>query len=129
MGDHVLTGVVPWPAELAERYRRLGYWSGETIGQALTRSVAVNADRVAVVDGARRLTYRELGGLVERFALHLAERGIGDGARAIFQLPNVLEFVVAYFACLRVGAVPVCCLPAHRHAEIDYLARFTEAAA
>jgi 2,3-dihydroxybenzoate-AMP ligase len=122
-------GVVPWPAEFAERYRRRGYWTGETIGAAFERAVDANADRLAVVDGPRRLTYRELGRLVDRFALHLAERGLGDGARAIFQLPNVLEFVIAYFACLRVGAIPVCCLPAHRHAEIEYLARFTEAAA
>jgi non-ribosomal peptide synthetase component E (peptide arylation enzyme) len=37
--------------------------------------------------------------------------------------------VVAYFACLKVGAIPLACLPAHRHAEISYLASFTEAAA
>jgi 2,3-dihydroxybenzoate-AMP ligase len=41
----------------------------------------------------------------------------------------VLEFVIAYVACLRVGAIPLTCLPAHRQAEIGYLARFTEATA
>jgi 2,3-dihydroxybenzoate-AMP ligase len=70
-----------------------------------------------------------LSGLVNRLALHLAEREISGGARVVFQLPNVLEFIVAYFACLKVGAIPLACLPAHRHAEIEYLARFTDAAA
>ena len=124
-----MPGVVPWPADVAQRYRDLGLWAGVTLGDAIDRSIAEHADRVAVVDGARRVTYRQLGDLSDRLAHHLARRGVADGARAIFQLPNVLEFVVAYVACLKVGAVPVACLPAHRHAEIGYLAKFTEARA
>jgi len=124
-----LEGMVPWPADVTQRYRARGYWTGETIGSAFDRSVATHADRVAVVDGDRRLTYRHLAGLVDRLAHHLAEREIVGGARVIFQLPNVCEFVIAYFACLKVGAIPLACLPAHRHAEIGYLARFTEARA
>src|SRR6185369_16264496 len=121
--------LVPWPDDVAARYRALGYWTGETIGDAFDRSVAAHADRVAVVDGARRVDYAELGRRVDRLALHLAERRIAAGACVVFQLPNVLEFIVAYFACLKTGAVPLACLPAHRHAEIGYLARLTEAAA
>jgi 2,3-dihydroxybenzoate-AMP ligase len=125
----VLAGVVPWPPDVAERYREGGLWEGVSLGEAFDHSVAAFAERVAVVDGDQRLTYRELGALSDRLALHLAGRGIAEGERAVFQLPNVLEFVVAYVACLKVGAVPVTCLPAHRHAEIGYLAKFTEARA
>ncbi|PYM13134.1 MAG: 2,3-dihydroxybenzoate-AMP ligase, partial [Candidatus Rokuibacteriota bacterium] len=106
-----------YPDDVAERYRKRGYWAGLTLGDAFDASIAEHADRVAVVDGTRRLTYRDLGTLVDR------------GERVVFQLPNVTEFVVAYLACVKVGAIPVACLPAHRHAEIGYLARFTEAAA
>jgi 2,3-dihydroxybenzoate---[aryl-carrier protein] ligase len=125
----VLDGFVPWPEPFARRYRARGHWAGITLGDALERSFAANADRLAVVDGERRLTYGELGRLVDRLALHFGDRGIARGACVVFQLPNVLEFVVAYVACLRVGAIPLTCLPAHRHAEIGYLARFTEATA
>ncbi len=120
---------VPWPEAFARRYRERGYWAGTTLGEALGRSFASNADRLAIVDGERRVTYRELGRLAHRLALHFGERGIARGACVVFQLPNVLEFVIAYVACLRVGAIPLTCLPAHRHAEIGYLARFTDAAA
>lgn len=122
-------GVVAWPPEFAEQYRQRGYWIDVPIGDAFERAVATHAEREAVVDGERRLTYRELGQLVERLALHLAQRGIASGKRVVFQLPNIWEFVVAYFACLKVGAIPLTCLPAHRHTEIEYLARFTEASA
>lgn len=125
----MLDGVVGWPAEFARRYRERGCWRGVTLGEAFDRSVVTNADRVAVVDGARRWSYRELGGRVDRLALQLARRGISGGQRVVFQLPNVLPFIVGYFACLKVGAIPLACLPAHRHAEIEYLGRFTEAAA
>ena len=127
-GASLVDGIVPWPDDFARRYRRRGHWRGTPLGRALDASFAAHRDRMAVVDGARRLTYGALGGLVDRLALHLAARGLHSGARVIFQLPNVVEFVVAYVACLKVGAIPVACLPAHRHAEIGYLARHTEAA-
>jgi 2,3-dihydroxybenzoate-AMP ligase len=99
------------------------------LGEAFDRAVANYAHREAVVDGPKRLTYQELGQLVNRFALYLAGQGITSEKRVVFQLPNVWEFIVAYFACLKVGAIPLTCLPAHRHAEIEYLTKLTEAAA
>ncbi len=125
----MLAGAVPWPDDVAERYRARGFWDDVTLGDAFDRAMTANADRLAVVDGERRVTYGELHALVDRLALHLAGRDIADGERVIFQLPNVLEFVVAYVACLKTGAIPVTCLPAHRHAEIAHLAKFTEARA
>ncbi len=123
----MLDGMAPWPAEAAERYRRVGCWRGVAIGEEFDRSVAINAERIAVVDGERRVSYRELGRMVNRLALHLAQRGVGESRRVIFQLPNSVECVVAYFACLKTGAIPVATLPAHRHTEIGHLARFAEA--
>jgi 2,3-dihydroxybenzoate-AMP ligase len=123
----MLDGVVPWPEPAAELYRQLKYWRGEAIGERFDRSVADNAARLAVVDGERRVTYRELGAMVERLALHFAERGVVAGRRVIFQLPNSLECAAAYFACLKTGAIPVATLPAHRHTEIGHLGRFTDA--
>ena len=125
----MLDGMVPWPADLASRYRAKGYWAGSTLGEAFDRAVATYAHREAVVDGPKRITYQELGQLVNRFALYLARQRITSGKRVVFQLPNVWEFIVAYFACLKVGAIPLTCLPAHRHAEIEYLTKLTEAAA
>ncbi len=66
-----------------------------TLGDAFDRSAQVNSARVAVVDGGRRVTYGELSGLVNGLALHLAEREISGGARVVFQLPNVLEYLAA----------------------------------
>jgi salicylate---CoA ligase len=45
------------------------------------------------------------------------------------QLPNGWEFPVLLLACLRAGIVPVMALPAHRRAELSYLAVHAEASA
>jgi 2,3-dihydroxybenzoate-AMP ligase len=120
-------GMIPWPADVAARYVAKGYWRGVAIGDVFDESMRRNADREAVVEGERRITYRQLGLMVERLALHFAQRGISQGRRVMFQLPNSIECVIAYFACLKVGAIPTACLPAHRYTEIEHLARFTDA--
>jgi 2,3-dihydroxybenzoate-AMP ligase len=120
-------GMVTWPADLATKYVANGYWQQALIGDVFDHSVRIHAEREAVVDAARRITYRELGMIVERLALHFAERGICGGRPVVFQLPNSVECISAYFACLKVGAIPIASLPAHRHFEIEHLARFTGA--
>jgi 2,3-dihydroxybenzoate-AMP ligase len=120
-------GMAPWPVAAVASYTARGYWRGVAIGDVFDESVRRSAGREAVVDGERRVSYRDLGRMVERMALHFAVRGICGGRRVVFQLPNCLECVVAYFACLKVGAIPITCLPAHRHNEIGHLARFTDA--
>src|SRR5712692_9135865 len=120
-------GMVPWPDEAAAHYVARGHWRGVAIGGVFDESVRQNADREAIIDGERRVTYRELGRMVDRIGIHFATRGISSGNRVVFQLPNCLECAVAYFACLKVGAIPITCLPAHRHTEIEHLARFTGA--
>jgi 2,3-dihydroxybenzoate-AMP ligase len=116
-----LEGVVPWPEAEAARYQRLGYWTDTTIDEAFEASVALHHERIAIVDGARRLTYAELGVLVRRTALRLLQRGLQRGDRVLFQLPNTWEFAACYFACLKIGVIPVAGLPAHRAAEAKHL--------
>ena len=125
-----MDGFVPWPPELAQQYRQRGMWRGVALGEALEEAALANADRVAVVEadrrvqlGAeRRITFGELRLRARRLASSFVARGICDGERIVFQLPNVIEFVVAYFAALKVGAIPIMCLPHHREGEIRAIA-------
>ncbi|HLL69418.1 MAG TPA: (2,3-dihydroxybenzoyl)adenylate synthase [Micromonosporaceae bacterium] len=118
-----------WPAEFALRYRAAGYWTGETFGAALRRWAGRSGDRVAVVDGHTRLTYRQLDARADRLAAGLHARGIRPGDRVVVQLTNTAAFVEVLFGLWRLGAVPVVALPAHRQAEIGYFCAHTEAVA
>ncbi|MEU5699062.1 (2,3-dihydroxybenzoyl)adenylate synthase [Streptomyces aurantiacus] len=121
-----------WPVEFAERYRAAGYWRGETFGGVLRERAAAHPDRIALVDPAperRTWTYQELDERVDRLAAGFTARGISKGDRVVLQLPNVGEFIEVVLALLRMGALPVYALPAHRETEIAYFCSFTEAVA
>lgn len=122
-------GFVPWPPDLAASYRRRGVWRGVALGEAIEASARAHGDREAVIDGARRLTFAELLRRARRLASSFVKRGICDGARVVFQLPNTAEFVVAYVAALKVGAIPIACLPHHREAEIKSIGNLAGASA
>jgi acyl-CoA synthetase (AMP-forming)/AMP-acid ligase II/alkylation response protein AidB-like acyl-CoA dehydrogenase/acyl carrier protein len=65
-------------------------------------------------DGAaEELTWAELDARVELLAMMLAAR-IKPGARAVLLYPAGLQFIVAYFACLRARVVAVPATMSHR---------------
>lgn len=119
----------PWPANLAARYRRAGYWRGDVLGELLRPVARTDPDRVAVVARGRRHSYAELDRWADELGAGLLELGIGRGERVVVQLANQVEFVVACVALFRLGALPVLALPAHRRAELAYLAEYSGARA
>ena len=125
----MLEGFVPYPEELAARYRQRGYWEDRPLIDHFRESFARNADRVAIMSGDERVSYRQLGERVERLALHLLELGLGPLDRAVLHLPNIPEFVYLYFAFQRIGAIPLMALPPHRQHEIGHFVDFIDALA
>jgi len=121
----VLDGVTPFPAEFAARYRALGYWEDRPLFDGFTGALAAHADRVAVVDEAGPLTYRELDERSQRLARVLLDHGFKPLDRIIVQLPNTAVFAIFYFALQRIGAVPVLALPGHRRREITQFAEIS----
>lgn len=123
------TGVVPWPEPVAQEYVRAGYWRGEPLGALVWRRADEHPERTAVVDGATRLTYRELAERADGLASQLARLGLRPGENVLVQLPNCWEYLVLTLACFRLGVAPVMALPAHRGHELRYLAAHADAAA
>ncbi|WP_433386215.1 (2,3-dihydroxybenzoyl)adenylate synthase [Micromonospora sp. KLBMP9576] len=122
-------GLVPWPEDLAYAYRTAGCWRGRPLGAYLWDWAEAWGDLVAVVDGDRRLTYRELAVLSDALAVQLADQGLRRGDSILVQLPNCWEFLVVTFAALRLGVAPVMMLPQHRAHELTGIARHVGARA
>lgn len=76
-----------------------------TFTDALDAAAVRHADKVALIDGSRRLTYRELHALVERVSAALAETGVGPGDVVTSRLANSIEAVALCYAACRLGAV------------------------
>ncbi|MEV8378999.1 AMP-binding protein [Kribbella sp. NPDC056861] len=122
-------GTPQWPAADADRYRRLGYWRDETLGSLLRGRAVQHPDRVALVDGDRRISYDRLDQDADRIAAGLLCRGLVPGDRIVVHLPNCAEFVTLLYGCFRAGVVPVLALPPHRSYEIDHLVELSGAKA
>ncbi|MFB9739647.1 (2,3-dihydroxybenzoyl)adenylate synthase [Pseudonocardia sulfidoxydans] len=125
----VLDGFVPYPADVAEGYRRAGYWTDETLQEPLFASVARHPERTAVVAGDEIVSYGELGDRVLRVAAGVADLGVGRGDRVVVHLPNVPSFIVVVYALWELGAVPTFAPAAHRRTEITQFVELTEARA
>jgi long-chain acyl-CoA synthetase len=61
---------------------------------------------VALFDGGR-LAYAELDALSDRFAAGLRASGVAPGETVGLQLPNIPQFLIAYFGLLKAGCVGV----------------------
>lgn len=75
------------------------------VGDILRRVGRRYPDKTAIIDGERRVTFRELDELANRFANHLLERGLQRGDRVAVLGFNSLEFVACYFGVFKAGLV------------------------
>jgi fatty-acyl-CoA synthase len=71
----------------------------------LARAAAVYPDKLAVVHGDRRFTYRQFDERCRRFADALRRRGIGPGDTVAVMAPNVPALLEAHYAVPMAGAV------------------------
>jgi salicylate---CoA ligase len=125
-------GFVAWPDDLAARYRREGWWAGESLGSLPDRWAGRWPDDIAVIDERGQITYAELACRVRALAgnlLGVGLRGTPDADRIVVQLPNISELIILVLACCRIGVLPVLALPAHREDDLRHLVEFSGARA
>ena len=71
----------------------------------------------------KRLTYGELGELIERSMGYLAALGLQPGERVALQLPKCMEFIGLHLATLYMGSISLPLNPAYPPDEIAYFLR------
>jgi fatty-acyl-CoA synthase len=87
----------------------------------LRRSATVFPDRIAVVDGPVRLTYRELWDRVRRQAGLLRELGVGAGDRVAVLAPNSRMLLEAHYGVSLAGGVLVAMNTRLTTGELSYI--------
>src|SRR6202171_1903624 len=95
MTNLTATGGVPGPGRIGR----------VAIGDLLKRAAARFPDRVALTDGARRVTFTEIERDANRFANYLVARGLKPGEKISTICNNSVEFVKALFGIHRAGLV------------------------
>lgn len=67
-----------------------------------------------------KITYRKLNELVDRFTNALFQLGVRKGDRVALMLPNSPQFVIAFFAAARLGAIVVNNNPTYTSRELKH---------
>lgn len=95
------------------------------VGQMLLTNARNYPGRLAIVNGVRSLTYFELNRESNCVANGLKRYGVKKADRVALLLKNGIEWVVAWYACHKLGAV---CVPLHARLRNDELAGILRAA-
>jgi long-chain acyl-CoA synthetase len=86
----------------------------------LRETAIATPDAPALYAGDRELAYREIDEASGRVAAALLARGLTPGDKVAVQLPNLPEFVLAYFGILKAGLTMVPLNPLFTAPEVSY---------
>lgn len=76
--------------------------------------------RVAFENMGKRLTYDEVDKYSRDFAAFLQDLGLKKGDRIAIQMPNLLQFPIAFFGALRAGLIVVNTNPLYTPREMEH---------
>ena len=120
-----IAGFDPYKPEDVEKYDKYRWWLGLTWGDLLDRGSDLYPQKEILVDDTARLSYQELREKVDRLAISFMELGIKERDFVLLQLPNWHEFIIAFYALQKVGAIVVLLVARHGLSEINYLCSLT----
>ncbi len=86
----------------------------------LEEAARKNPDSACTIFRGARISYSEMNAVTSRLAAGLVELGIKKGDRVGIFMRNIPQFVMAYFAILKLGAVVVATNPQYTAREIEY---------
>ena len=107
-GDRIVPAFTPRPA---------------SVWQLFATSAARTPHAEAVVCGAVRLSYAECSDAAGRLAAGLAAQGVRAGERVLLFIDNRPEFVLAFLALQRLGAIAVPVGVREQRPGLAYIAR------
>jgi len=84
-------------------------------------------NKTALIFYGRRISYRSLREMVDRFATALAGLGVSKGDTVALYLLNCPQYVIAYFAALKVGAKVTPISPVYTSKEVKHQLEDSEA--
>jgi acyl-CoA synthetase len=112
------------PVELTKRYEEEGWWTPDTLGELLARSLAANPQTGFWVHSAVRPfagTFADVERQARRLAAGLRKRDVGPGDVVALQLPNWMEAAVSFWASAFLGAIVVPIVHFYGRRELSHI--------
>jgi long-chain acyl-CoA synthetase len=86
----------------------------------LERSAERFPNQTCTIFKGEEITYKEMNDITDRLAAGLYSLGIKKGDRVGLFIPNTPQFVMAYYALMKIGAIVVATNPLYTEREIIY---------
>jgi len=95
--------------------------------QLLVDSALKQPGGAAIIFEGRVINYRELNELTDRFANALEDLGVRKGDKVALLLPNLPQFIIAYYGALKAGAAVTPLNPMYKEREAEFQLNDAEA--
>lgn len=112
--------VHPWEAHYPQGVRWHESFHGKPLYYLLDEAVRQWPDRVALDFFGKTYTYTRLNEMVNRIAKGMQDMGVKKGTRVGMFMPNCPQYVMCYYAILKIGGTVVNFNPLYSGHEIDH---------
>jgi long-chain acyl-CoA synthetase len=112
-----------WPSDVPKSME----YPAVPLNEILKKTTKEHPEKTAITYFEGEITYEKLDALSDQFAAALAKLGVKKGDTVAIFLPNIPQFVIAYFGILKAGSVLTAISPLHREREVEYQLSDSEA--
>jgi long-chain acyl-CoA synthetase len=98
----------------------LDYDYSMTLGQMFDEAVEKHAEKPLIYFLNTWVSYKELKEMVDSFATYLHNIGVKKGDVVAIDLPNCIQYEVAYYAIIKLGAICIGVNPTYKPKELLY---------
>jgi len=120
-----LLGERPWRKAWAKHVIEMGDEPPEPrpLFDLVSAAAARDPRKACIRFQGASMTYGQVDDLSSRFAASLASLGVKKGERVAIFMPNMPQFILAYFGILKAGGVVVPCSPLYKARELEFQLR------
>lgn len=98
-----------------------------SLGENLEQAASLSPHKIALVEGEKRKTFKELHEMATALAASLQELGIRKGDRIGIYMRSSIEFVVSFYAIEKLGGIVAWVNPNYRKTEAEFILGNSEA--
>ena len=104
-----------WPADMPKTM----HYPDISLHEILKKTAREHSEKTAIIFRDREISYGQLDELSDKFAAALASLGVRKGDRVAVFLPNIPQFIIAYYGVLKAGGVVTAISPLHKEREVE----------
>jgi long-chain acyl-CoA synthetase len=118
--DPMKTGNKPWFSSWPKGIPKNLEYPDLPLNETLEKTSKEYPEKTAIACFEKETTYAQLNSLSNNFAAALVDLGVEKGDRVALFLPNIPQFIIAYYGVLKAGAVLTAMSPLNKEREVAY---------